>query len=146
MVHCSVMDLTARDRIRLWVSHLALCASDTSYTRSSQVFGPDQAESFDVIGEPHTLLADLIAVYQEGLTRPLPFFPRSAWEYVSTTGDPAKAAARTWAGNDYAWGESEDAYNQLAFRDSGIEILEGEFEQLASRILGPLQANRVVIR
>jgi len=146
LVHCSVMDLTARDRIRLWVAHLALCASDTSYTRSSQVFGPDQAESFDVIGEPHTLLADLIAVYQEGLTRPLPFFPRSAWEYVSTTGDPAKAAARTWAGNDYAWGESEDAYNQLAFRDSGIEILEGEFEQLASRILGPLQANRVVIR
>jgi exodeoxyribonuclease V gamma subunit len=92
------------------------------------------------------LLADLIAVYQEGLTRPLPFFPRSAWEYVSTGGDPAKAAARTWAGNDYAWGESKDAYNQLAFRDSGIEILEGEFEQLASRILGPLQANRVVIR
>ena len=52
LVHCSVMDLTARDRIRLWVAHLALCASDTSYTRSSQVFGPDQAESFDVIGEP----------------------------------------------------------------------------------------------
>jgi len=85
-------------------------------------------------------------VYQEGLTRPLPFFPRSAWEYVSAGGDSAKAAARTWAGNDYAWGESEDVYNQLAFRDSGIEILEGEFEQLAARILGPLQANRVVVR
>ena len=146
LVHYSVMNLTARDRIRLWLSHLALCASDTPYTRSSQLFGPDQAESFDIIAQPHALLTDLIAVYQEGLTRPLPFFPRSAWEYVSAGGDSAKAAARTWAGNDYAWGESEDVYNQLAFRDSGIEILEGEFEQLAARILGPLQANRVVVR
>jgi exodeoxyribonuclease V gamma subunit len=79
----------------------------------------------------------LLGLYARGLTRPLRFFPRSAWDYACSDGDLAKAA-RTWQGNPYARGEKEDAAYRLALR--GIEDpLDAEFEECAATVFAPLR-------
>mgnify|MGYP003321741155 FL=1 len=103
--------------------------------------GPERALEFGAVEKPSDLLADMLRLYREGLTRPLPFFPRSAWAYASAGGDPMKAALKTWEGSRFSRGESEDTYNQLAFRDSDSDLLEGEFELLAQKVFSPLIAN-----
>ncbi|MDP6392421.1 MAG: exodeoxyribonuclease V subunit gamma [Arenicellales bacterium] len=138
MVDYSVMNLAARDRLRFWLSHLCLNACDEVPAARSTLIGPDRVLEFTAVGRPADLLAGLLALYREGLTRPLPVFPRSAGEYARAGGDPMKAALRTWQGSPFTRGESEDAYFQLAFRDADSDLLDDEFEQLAHEVFAPL--------
>lgn len=141
LIDHSVTDLGVRDLLRFWFSHLCLNASPGGAAAVSTLMGPERALEFGAVEKPSDLLADMLHLYREGLTRPLPFFPRSAWAYASAGGDPMKAALKTWEGSRFSRGESEDTYNQLAFRDSDSDLLEGEFELLAQKVFSPLIAN-----
>jgi len=79
-----------------------------------------------------------LALYSEGMCRPLPFFPRSAWKFVNAPRSPRSAAQQTWMGSDFgpAQGESSDPYFALAFRDRLGQALDEEFESLATLLLG----------
>ncbi len=81
-------------RARLWAEHLALCASGTQTSSLHVCFtsqGDPQKDSdrFSVLElgacspqEARELLLPLVQLYQEGLRRPLPYFPKASWTYA----------------------------------------------------------------
>jgi exodeoxyribonuclease V gamma subunit len=87
-------------------------------------------------------LAELMALYREGLQRPLHFFPRSAWTFVHGEGDLAGARNKWFSYFRPAYGESQYGAYRLALR--GVQDpLDERFEQLAQVILGPLRRHVV---
>ncbi len=87
-----------------------------------------------------TALHDLLGIYREGLVKPLPFFPNSAWEYVRSHGQIGKAREKWTSWKNGAWGEANDPFNRLATR--GVDDpLDARFTALAERVFGPLFAH-----
>jgi exodeoxyribonuclease V gamma subunit len=131
------------DRLGLWLRHLALaCVVDGG---ESRWLGLDGTVVLRPVDEPRALLEDLLALYWEGLRRPLPFFPRSAYAACDAKGDPLDAARKRWdpPGTDFVDalpGESEDPYNALAFR--GHDPIDAEFLATARRVLVPLREHQ----
>ena len=93
------------------------------------------------------LLAGLLDLYWKGLTRPLKFFPQTAWAYAEAAlkqeageskQDPIGVARLSWEGNPFSEvpGECEDAYFDLCFRN--VDPLDEEFQQTARAVFEPL--------
>ncbi len=93
------------------------------------------------------LLAGVLELYWKGLTRPLKFFPQTAWAYSEAAQkkesgeskqDPTGVARLSWEGNSFTKvrGECEDAYFDLCFRSA--DPLDEEFQQTARAVFGPL--------
>lgn len=108
------------DEVALWVRHLLL---NTHRPLQSTYVGRESSLHFHPVdpARAHALLSDLIAPYEAGMSAPLRFFPAVGLAYaleLAKSGDAAKAAdkaCRTWQGNDYQRGESEDPAFELAF-------------------------------
>jgi exodeoxyribonuclease V gamma subunit len=101
-------------------------------------------------------LERLLALYREGLTRPLPFFPRAAQAFAKAlnkkpgprakkprTPEALLESARTEAFKQWApdhrdaWPEAEDSWHAQAVQ--GVEApLDEQFEALAKEIFLPL--------
>lgn len=139
--------LKAKDRLSLWLRHLFLNALEppADYPRESWFIAKDGRLSLTPPGaESRKYLSDLIAIFQTGLRRPLPFFPTSAWVYVEAL-DKGKAseealrmANKSWLGSDFHAGEKPaDPALSLCFRAQ--DRLDAEFAELATRIMQPLQ-------
>ncbi|WP_372017100.1 exodeoxyribonuclease V subunit gamma [Pseudoxanthomonas sp. 10H] len=78
-------------------------------------------------------LARLLALRDEGLRRPLPFAPYSAWE-LFTADDPARgvrAAAARWRGSARSWAEGDDEALRLALRGRDPFADAGTLRQFA---------------
>ena len=133
--------LRAAAALRAWLEHLLLCAAaPPAVLCTTRLIGRHAAWRFTAPDDPRALLADLLALYREGLSMPVPFLPASAWAYIWADGDLA-AARRAWRVTKYhRWGESADAAHRLAFRGRA-EPLDQRFEALASRVFGPLRAH-----
>jgi len=81
----------------------------------------------------------LVALYCEGLHRPLHFFPKSAWAYIVKNGSLTRAG-ETWFSTAFRqYGEDRFATYRLALR--GIENpLDAAFERCAHAVFDPLIA------
>ncbi|HET9664264.1 MAG TPA: hypothetical protein VFP00_08545, partial [Burkholderiales bacterium] len=77
----------------------------------------------------------LAQLYWEGLSRPLPLFPKSAKAYIEKNA-AIEAARKEWEFHDHKHGEGEDPYYRLAFH--GCDPLDAEFERLALMVFGPM--------
>jgi len=147
--------IKARDRLNLWIQHLILNAlADPTYPKTSILAGLSKQQKRDRVWSAWTYrpmkqaegiarLKTLLSQYWEGLTRPLHFFPKSAYAYASAlleknkSRDQALEAARSsWQGGDYQRGEGEDGHYQFSFRNT--DPLDKAFEALSLEILGPL--------
>ena len=90
-------------------------------------------------------LADLLALYGEGLRRPLPLFPKSAWVFAwqlmhkHDEDSALKKARDTFEDGFGREGEGSDAYVARVFNDSEAALGE-EFAALARRVFAPLLA------
>jgi exodeoxyribonuclease V gamma subunit len=96
-------------------------------------------------------LEALLQGWQEGQAAPLPFFPRAAWSHALVLArnpeaeetDPAalKAARGEYEESERSFGESQDPWIALAFRDRD-PLSDGElaarFRQQAMRVFGTL--------
>jgi exodeoxyribonuclease V gamma subunit len=131
------------DLLNFWLSHLALNASAGVALGCSRMLTPDKTVTFRPVGNALEILGNLVSLYREGMTRALAFFPRSAWAYVSTTGNPETASARAWQSSEYKVGEGDNMYYTLAFRDTWDSVLAGEFPRLAARVYDPLRDHLV---
>jgi exodeoxyribonuclease V gamma subunit len=141
LIHHSLSEPGPHDLLRFWFFHLALNVADNVRSRHSCVLTPVRTMAFKPVENALEILGDLVVLYREGMTRPLAFFPRSAWAYVEAASEPDNAAARVWRGSEYMMGEADNAYYALAFRETLDTELEGEFPVLANRVFGPLRAN-----
>ena len=124
--------------LRAWCAHLLLNTDSGAPSHETHLVDaigvirfPEQEDAVETLG-------GLIKVYREGLCRPVAFFPRSAWDYVSATKNPLAKAQRTWMGSEYAAAarESADPFFALAFRDRLETALDDEFEGLAAQVFG----------
>lgn len=124
------------DYLAGWIEHLFLNAAAPSGAERQTVWhSRDGLYRLRSCEQPREHLLDLLRLYREGLSRPLRFFPRSAWQYA--TGN-INAAAKTWEISEFTgWGESADPSYKLALR--GVpDPLDAEFARTAEAVLHPL--------
>lgn len=128
--------LRARDRLTLWIEHLALCcAQPQGYPQESLLVCRNSALSLPPLADAARLLEELLEIYGDGLCRPLPFFPETSFDFL-TKG--MQEAERNWYGAPFGLTgpESSDPAFMLCFGRN--EPLDDAFKQLAERIYGPL--------
>jgi len=103
----------------------------------------DAVWKFSPVNESEPILKGLLSRYWEGLSKPLPFFPESAYGYASdilkkqkTAYDALRSARNRWRGSDFNRGESEDPYFRRCFGTT--DPLDEHFETLSLEIYEPL--------
>jgi exodeoxyribonuclease V gamma subunit len=90
-------------------------------------------------------LQNLLDLYWQGLTRPLPLFPRASWAYVEAL-RAGKAPGRIRAlvrlawDNEFNGGDLTDPYLARCFGEADPFELP-DFEELAETVMGPLWEN-----
>jgi exodeoxyribonuclease V gamma subunit len=135
--------LRAKDQLEIWLHHLALCQAATGVGKLESVFvGTDHTLRLKHVPDGLAVMKDLLAIYRQGLERPLCFFPNAGLEYASmlrASSSPSRAlgsARSIWDGSDLHPGESADPYFQRCFES--IHPLNAEFQELSRRVFDPL--------
>ena len=155
---CRYAALKAKDFLRHWLCHLALCtATETkqakkSFSGKSILAGLDGKNrktalwKFAKPENPSCLLNDLLSLYLEGLRFPLLFFPESSFCFARETANKSsgsvnalKKASRIMAGNDHAAGEQDGPYVRRCFGDD--ITLDEKFKKYSLKVFEPLLRN-----
>jgi exodeoxyribonuclease V gamma subunit len=133
--------LRAAEALDAWFSHLVLCADrPPGVIQRTTAIARNGVWVFRAPDDPRRILRDLLTIYRQGLTEPMPFFPRSAWKYCHADHRMSEAR-KEWQANDYKiYAESSDPAYALAFRGQP-EPLGEEFRRLASALYDPLIAH-----
>lgn len=144
------------DYVRAWVRHVVLNAATEEDGRSGArtllLYGTDATVFMKPPSRARTILEDLVAGYREGMTRPLPLFPATAFAYAEEILKQAAGSARAtprsldhalrraWQGNDFTPGlDRDDAHIALCFRDlDPLETFGDEARALAMRLWLPI--------
>lgn len=153
-----------KDRIRFWISFLALNAGQDIPTGAKMVLKDDKKicgiykADIDAIKRDSAgislrsycrdRLSELIKIYKDGLTAPIKFSPMASWAYFEElvikgkeNSSAIKKAQAEWneswrPGTGRVKGEKDELNNRLCFGDA--DIFDSEFERLAQRIFTPL--------
>jgi exodeoxyribonuclease V gamma subunit len=138
LMHFTPSRLKGKSVLRLWVEHLALCAmGQLKEGEVSVLHCSDESRAFAAVSasQASTWLADFVAIYREGMQRPLPLFPSASYRLCS---ESLSKAEQDWEGGEYTHkGDSEDPYIQLAWRGcTGSPIGLEEHATLAQRVYG----------
>lgn len=144
-INRTLMDRKAPRRTAVldaWVMHLA-CHLDGCATRT-QLIGKDASLILPPLA-PEAARAQfeaLVAAFVEGLSRPLPFMPRTGFAWLEDDKAPLEAARKTYDGDGFASRpEPEDKpWLQRCYPDFATLARSGEFEQYCERLLGPVTA------
>ncbi len=134
-------DVRAYDYLNGWIEHLFLNAmAPSGVTPRTTWHSRDGRYVLPAVGDAHAQLAALLALYRDGLHRPLHFFPKSAWNYMSG-GKKLSRAVATWQSTPFhLYGEDRDPAYGLALR--GVdEPLDDEFIACATTVFAPLLHN-----
>ncbi|MCP4137310.1 MAG: exodeoxyribonuclease V subunit gamma [bacterium] len=138
----------AKDRLKAWLSHLALNAADSmkgsTYPGKSRLICRNQVWEMDPLKESSELLENLIRIYIEGLSRLQHFIPEVSLGYANVLRkenksheDALKKAEQIWEGSDYGpRGEREDPYYDLGFGKESP--FDRDFKELSREICGPI--------
>lgn len=131
--------MKAKDLLGLWCSHLLLnCLKPEGVTLKSQLQCEDSYIAFNAVVEPEAILADLLAIYWQGLHQPIPLLPLTSLTYAAAelegANDADGKAFKVWT-SGFNVGEDADPYHQLLFSESP---LTDEFRALALRIYQPI--------
>jgi exodeoxyribonuclease V gamma subunit len=130
--------MKGKDRLALWVEHLILnTLLPDGYPRESLLICKDLSLSLPPIDNAADILTDLIALYREGLCRPLHFFPQTSWLYLTKGMD---AAESRWRGTDHSPSPAESAQPSFSLCYNNQDVLDEEFVRLAERVYGPMRA------
>jgi exodeoxyribonuclease V gamma subunit len=147
-LHFRCASIKAKDLVRLWVQHLVLNAAFPGGPYSNAMLvGSDKVFEAPPLAQAQEFLAGLLDLYWKGLTRPLKFFPQTAWAYTEamlkqeagrSRQEPMVVARAKWEGHSFtgAPGECGDPYFDLCFRN--VDPLDEEFQQTARAVFEPL--------
>jgi exodeoxyribonuclease V gamma subunit len=142
--------VTARDYLSLWLQHLLLnVLAPAGIDPVSHWLGQDKQLVLRPVSDAHAQLEWLLAYYWQGLSRPLAFFPKTAFAYIEAataknpSASPENKARQIWEGNEWIRGEAQDPYYQLAFRgrDPFAEEFIDDFIALARQVVLPIFAH-----
>jgi exodeoxyribonuclease V gamma subunit len=131
-------DARAADYLAGWLHHLFLNAAGCKGAEpATHWIARDGAFQFEAIDDALPHLRQLLRLYRHGLCRPLPFYPKSSWEYVDNK-DNIRSAQAAWHGSmQHPYGEERHLAYQLALR-GGADPLGPEFERTAKLVYEPL--------
>lgn len=133
-----------KDLLLGWLQHLCLSLSDAP--GDTLLFDAKQSLRLARLpaDEARPRLAALVALWMQGMKRPLPFFPSTAWDWLKAIEkDPEKpeaadkAALTRFNGGYMAKGEGEDAYVARCFPELDEAVL-AQLQALAREHLTPL--------
>lgn len=137
-------ELRPNDRLAGWIQHLFINAlAPVGVEPVTQWIARTGGYELPALANAQDHLVTLITLYRDGQTRPLPFFPKSAWAYVDAwdEADPPKAlkaAKKKWEVGYSGYGESTDSAYALALR--GVtEALDDDFERCAKAVFLPFK-------
>lgn len=143
VLHCTSARLKGKHALRLWLEHLALCATEQLPPGEFSVLHcADSSLSLAPLPkeEARQWLAEYLALFLQGQCRPLPLFPNASYALLSK--GPADAY-KAWEGDQFG-GDAADPYLQLAMRGcEGSPIALPEHQDLAQKVYGPLLAAQV---
>ena len=98
---------------------------------------------YTAVESPQKFLEEILQKYQEGLVKPLKFFPQTSYKFAQLLKDkknsPEDAVDKVKAdffGNDFSMGEFEDPYYRICFENSSP--LDEEFQANALLLFNPL--------
>ncbi len=136
--------LRAADRLHLWVQWLILLAGDTQASFSESAFiGTDKVFVLPLIDKQaaQEQLRILVEFWQQSKLQPLPFFPESAWAWVTTQNETKTIS--TYVGSSFSFGsgggnraEITDPHFYRACPNLALQF--EEFTIYAERIFGTL--------
>lgn len=128
----------AVDRLDLWVRHLAIhLARPAGLQPLSVLVGEEDTLHLGPVADPAGPLGDLIGLFRQGQTEPLPLFPETSLAFARHGWGHQVSTA--WEGNPRGRrGERDSLEVRTAFR--GREPLDPPFADLAARVFGPLLA------
>jgi exodeoxyribonuclease V gamma subunit len=142
--------LKAKDFIKFWLQHLLLnAAKRDDLPKHSILIGTDKQYQAIPVPDSFEILARLVQIYQDGLRRPLYFFPESSMEFIKTVQNPKKsnedalqAAMKKWQGSQFKRGERGeclDPYYELCFaNDETLPVEQEAFKTVAQQFYEPL--------
>jgi exodeoxyribonuclease V gamma subunit len=142
LLHYRYARMRPQDRLKLWIELLLIhWLKVPDQPCQGLLICKDTCCRLDGVEESEKALKLLLHVYRQGLTRPLPFFPRASWAYAEALvkhgqREKAREAARKVWESDFGTSEGEDPYFQLCFGHG--DPLDETFENLAQAILIPL--------
>ena len=149
LVSVTYSKLDGRHLLQSWIPLLALAAHDPSHDWSAICIGrkkrstDPRRDELTSPTDPVGLLADLVAIYDEGRRRPLPLPPKTsfAWaEAKHSHGDPERSASFRWRSNDRYPGEDAEKANVRAFGKGAwlSALLRSGLDDYASRLWLPM--------
>jgi exodeoxyribonuclease V gamma subunit len=133
-----------KDLLLGWIQHL--CLSLSCAPGDTLLFDAKLSWRFPALAadEARPRLAALVALWQQGMKRPLPFFPNTAWDWFKAMEkDPDKpdaadkAALSRFNGGWMINGEGEDPYVARCFPELNDAVLT-QLQELAREHLTPL--------
>ena len=134
-----------QDRLTLWIHlHILNLMTPKKDADKGILICKDKVCTYEPFEGSEELLKTLLAIYRQGLTKPLHFFPRSSFAFAEAMekhGDEGKALAtarRTWD-SDFGLSERDDPYFCLCF--SKDDPLDEDFRELAMEVFGPILRN-----
>lgn len=138
--------LTWKDRLGLWIYHLLLCLVRQDPACRSRVICRDCAGGYRYEPGAAGCLKELLAIYRQGLGRPLPLFPRASWAYLEarragkTPGKIREAVLQSWD-NEFNTGDLTDPYLARCFGGTEDPVDLPDFIEVAEAVMGPLWEN-----
>lgn len=151
LLRCRPAPVNVKDRLRIFLEQLVCSLQPQGYPLAGLLVGFDnktgQTEIYYCrqIDTPVTELQRFLHYYRQGLSEPLPFFPRTAGKYmdVLAEGDVGKArqqAGAAWSGTgDFAGEMERSPYLQRCFQNTDI-FADSNFEKIAVDLLTPIYA------
>jgi exodeoxyribonuclease V gamma subunit len=145
LVHQRYAKMKWRDRFNLWIQHLLFCLDRGDPSCRSHLICQDQGKGYLYEAHADACLKNLLRIYWQGLSRPLPLFPRASWAYWEAR-QSGKAPGRirelvrqAWD-NDFNGGDLVDPYLARCF-GAGDPLAQPDFAELAEAVLAPLWDN-----
>ncbi|WP_019612753.1 exodeoxyribonuclease V subunit gamma [Psychromonas ossibalaenae] len=157
LVRVKTGGIKGKDILSLWLEHLCYCIAHGQNLNSS-LFGQENGIFFEEVPADfaYRTIAELIALYEQGLQFPLPFFIQSAfaWSTIAhyqqpecfvledldfdTRAEAQKAAVDIFA-NERSYAEGKDPYITRIYENLEDHWLV--FETLAMQIFKPVLSN-----
>ncbi|KAA3632946.1 MAG: hypothetical protein DWQ08_02590 [Proteobacteria bacterium] len=140
LFHLRLRKLQARDRIRFIIEHLAGSAAGVLPGEPSRLVTLDASHALAPIDADvaRSLFTPWLDAFRQGLSRPIHFFPKSAFAFVEAK-DRTRglgAAERAWTGSERSRGECESPYYRKLF--GGRVPIDKAFESVTTDLLVPV--------
>ncbi len=132
-----------KDLLDTWIRYLFFSSLFPERAQGAVTLSKDKMFRFRAVSNAASLLESLLALYREGLSKPLSLFPQASFEYArqrfyngTSNAEALNRARKKWIGTEIFPGDAGDPYIERCFR--GIAPLEGRFEAHAERVFSPL--------